>query len=68
VPFVRLWLALSYALAGRKNDATAEFAAFRVLAPKFTLAIERRFFFGYFEPAFFNRIVVMSGEYGIPEN
>ena len=42
VPYVRLWLALSYALAVRKEQAVTEFAAFRALAPKYTLAIERQ--------------------------
>ena len=53
VPLVRLWLAMSYALAGRKGSAAAEFAAFRAL--------------GYFEPQFFDHIVALAREYGIPE-
>ena len=35
-PLVCLWLALSYALAGRKERAATDFATFRVLAPKWT--------------------------------
>ena len=67
VPYVRLWLALSYALAGRKEQAVAEFAAFRALAPKYTLAIERQLNVGSLTPEFLNQIVALSGEYGIPE-
>lgn len=64
---VRLWLGLSYALAGRKDQATAEFAAFRVLAPKWTLSSTRRFWARYFTPQFSDRITALSREYGIPE-
>jgi tetratricopeptide (TPR) repeat protein len=67
VPFVRLWIALSYALAGRKEQAAAEFGAFRALAPKYTLAIERQLNLGAFTPQFLNQIVALSREYGIPE-
>jgi TolB-like protein/Flp pilus assembly protein TadD len=67
VPYVRLWLALSYALAGRKEQAVAEFAAFRALAPKYTLAIERQLNVGSLTQEFLNQIVALSGEYGIPE-
>jgi adenylate cyclase len=67
VPQIRLWLALSYALADRKEQATAEFAAFRALAPKFTVAIERRVYLGYLAPQFFERIVALSREYGVPD-
>ena len=67
VPQIRLWLALSYARAGRREQAAAEFAAFRALAPKFTVSIVRRDYSGYFEPKFFDRIVALSLEYGIPE-
>ena len=67
VPQFRLWLAMSYALAGRKEQAAAEFAAFRMLAPKLTVALERQLSPGYFEPKFVDRIVALSREYGIPE-
>ena len=66
-PDIRLWLAMSYALAGRKEQAAAEFAALRALAPTFTVAIGRRLSPGYFEPQFLDRIAALSGEYGIPE-
>jgi TolB-like protein/Flp pilus assembly protein TadD len=65
-PDARIWLALSYALAGRKEQAAAEFAAFRALAPKYTVAIERHNL-GPFAPQFSDRIVALSREYGIPE-
>ena len=67
VPAVRFWLGLSYALAGRKEQAAAEFAAFRALAPKWTLATAKRFWARYFGPQFFDRISALSREYGIPE-
>ena len=67
-PAIRFWLAMSYALAGRNEQAAAEFAALRALAPKFTVAIERRVAPGYFAPKFFDRIAALSREYGIPEN
>jgi len=67
VPYVRLWLALSYALAARKEQAAKEFAAFRALAPKYTLAIERQLNVGSLTQEFLNQIVALSGEYGIPE-
>ena len=67
VPYVRLWLALSYALAGRKEEAATEFAAFRALAPKYTLAIERQLNVGSLTEDFLNQIVGLSGEYGIPK-
>jgi hypothetical protein len=67
VPEIRLWLALSYALAGRKEQAAAEFSAFRALAPKWTLSTTQRFWSRYFTPQFFDRIVALSREYGIPE-
>jgi class 3 adenylate cyclase/TolB-like protein/Tfp pilus assembly protein PilF len=66
-PLVRLWLALSYALAGRRERAGAEFAAFRALAPKWTLSTTRRFWDRCFGPEFSDRIVALSREYGIPE-
>src|SRR6516162_9068086 len=44
VPEIRLWLALSYALAGRKEQAAAEFTSLRALAPKFTVVIERQLY------------------------
>ena len=66
-PNIRLWLAMSYALAGRREQAAAEFAALRALAPKFTVAIERQLAPGYFEPKFLNRIAALLREYGIPE-
>ena len=67
VPYVRFWLALSYALAGRKEQAAAEFTAFRAVAPKYTLAIERQLNVGSLTQEFLNQIVALSGEYGIPE-
>jgi hypothetical protein len=67
VPLVRFWLALSYALAGRKEQAAEEFAAFRALAPKWTLATTQRNWSRYFGLQFFDRIVALSREYGIPE-
>jgi TolB-like protein/class 3 adenylate cyclase/Flp pilus assembly protein TadD len=66
-PDSRIWLALSYALAGRKEQAAAEFAAFRTLAPKYTVAIERQYL-GPFAPQFSDRIMALSREHGIPEN
>ena len=68
VPAVRFWLGLSYALAGRKEQAAAEFAAFRELAPKWTLATAKRFWVRYYTPQFSDRIAALSREYGIPEN
>ena len=65
-PDARMWLALSYALAGRKEQAAAEFAALRALAPKYTAAIERRYL-GPFAPQFSDRVLALSREYGIPE-
>ena len=67
VPEIRLWLALSYALAGRKEQAAVEFAAFRAFAPKFTVVIERQLYPGFFTPQFLDRITARSREYGIPE-
>jgi adenylate cyclase len=67
VPGVRLWLGLSYALAGRKEQAAAEFAAFRALAPKWTLSNTQRFWARYFTPQFSDRVLALSREYGIPE-
>jgi class 3 adenylate cyclase/TolB-like protein/Tfp pilus assembly protein PilF len=67
VPGVRLWLGLSYALADRKEEAAAEFAAFRALAPKWTSSTTQRNWSRYFGPQFFDRIVALSREYGIPE-
>jgi class 3 adenylate cyclase/TolB-like protein/Flp pilus assembly protein TadD len=67
VPEVPLWLALSYALAGHKEQASAEFAALRGIAPKYTVAIAQRAYTGYFEQKFLHRIVALSREYGIPE-
>ena len=66
-PCVRLWLGLSYALAARKDQAVAEFAAFRALAPKWTLSTAQRFWARYFGSRFSDRIVALSREYGIPE-
>jgi adenylate cyclase len=67
-PMVQFWLAMSYALAGRKDQAAAEFAAFRALAPKYTVAIAQRGdYAGYFAPKFFDRIAALLREYGIPE-
>ena len=68
VPAVRFWLGLSYALAGRKEQAAAEFAAFRALAPKWMLATAKSFWARYFTPQFADRIAALSREYGIPEN
>jgi adenylate cyclase len=67
VPPVRLWLGLSYALAGRKEQAAAEFAAFRALAPKWTPSTTQGFSAHYFTPQFADRIAALSREYGIPE-
>jgi len=67
VPAVRFWLGLSYALAGRKEHAAAEFAAFRALAPKWTLSTAKRFWDRYFAPQFADRIAALSREYGIPK-
>jgi class 3 adenylate cyclase/TolB-like protein/cytochrome c-type biogenesis protein CcmH/NrfG len=67
VPAVCFWLGLSYALAGRKEQAEAEFAAFRTLAPKWTLSNTQRFWSRYFTPQFSDRIAALSREYGIPE-
>ena len=67
VPAVRFWLGLSYALAGRNEHAAAEFAAFRALAPKWTLSTTQRFWSRYFGTEFSDHIVALSREYGIPE-
>jgi adenylate cyclase len=67
VPAVRFWLGLSYALAGRKEQAAAEFAAFRALAPKWTLSTTQRLWARYFMPQFADRISALSREYGIPD-
>ena len=67
VPAIRLWLGLSYALAGHKENAATEFAAFRALAPKWTLATAKRFWARYFTPQFADRIADLSREYGIPD-
>jgi len=45
----------------------AEFAAFRELAPKWTLATAKRFWARYYTPQFSDRIATLSREYGIPE-
>jgi tetratricopeptide (TPR) repeat protein len=66
-PAVRIWLGLSYALAGRKEQAAAEFAAYRALAPKRTLSYLRRVWSRYYKPQFADRILALSGEYDIPE-
>jgi TolB-like protein len=66
-PAVRIWLGLSYALAGRNEQAAAEFAAYRALAPKRTLSYLRRFWSRYYTPQFADRILALSREYGIPE-
>jgi hypothetical protein len=50
---------MSYALAGRKEQASTEFAALCTLAPKYTVSITRRDYSGYFEPQFFDRIVAL---------
>jgi adenylate cyclase len=68
VPAVRFWLGLSYALAGRKEQAAAEFAAFRALAPKWTLSNMQRYWSRYFTPQFAERIASLAREYGMPEN
>jgi len=67
VPAVRFWLGLSYALAGRKEQAATEFAAFRALAPKLTLSTTQRYWSRYFTPQFADRIAALSREYGIPK-
>jgi adenylate cyclase len=66
-PAVRIWLGLSYALAGRKEQAAAEFAAYRALAPKRTLSYLRRVWSRYYTAQFADRILALSREYGIPE-
>jgi hypothetical protein len=63
-----LWLALSRALAGRKERAATEFATFRVLAPKWTLSTTRRNWSRCFTLQFADRIVALSREYSISEN
>jgi predicted Zn-dependent protease len=65
-PLVRFWLAMSYALAGRKEQAAEEFAAFRARAPKFKLSTLQRNWSRYFTHQFFDRIAGLSREYGIP--
>ena len=67
VPAVRLWLGLSYALAGRKEEAAREFAAFRALAPKWTLSTSQRNWSRYFTPQFSDRLAALSREYSIFE-
>jgi TolB-like protein/cytochrome c-type biogenesis protein CcmH/NrfG len=67
VPWVRLWLGLSHALGGRKEQAAAEFAAFRALAPKWTPSTAKRFWDRYFTPQFADRIAALSREYGVAE-
>ena len=67
VPAIRFWLGLSDALAGHKEQAAAEFSAFRALAPKWTLSTTKRFWARYYTPQFADRIVALSGEYGIPD-
>jgi Adenylate and Guanylate cyclase catalytic domain len=66
-PSIRFWLAMSYALAGHKEQAAAEFAAFRAHAPNYTVANARRNLPCRVEPKFFDRIVALLGDYGIPE-
>jgi tetratricopeptide (TPR) repeat protein len=66
-PPVRGWLGLSYALAGRKEQAAAEFAAYRALAPKRTLSLLRPFWSRYYTRQFADRILALAREYGIPE-
>jgi hypothetical protein len=56
---VRLWLALSYALAGRKQEAAAELATCR--------AIGRPPYSEYFTPQFSDRIAALLREYGLGE-
>jgi tetratricopeptide (TPR) repeat protein len=68
VPAVRLWLGLSYALAGRKEQAATEFAAFRALAPKWTLSSARRFWSPYFGSKFSDRIAALSRNTASPRN
>jgi adenylate cyclase len=67
VPSVRFWLGLSYALAGRKEQAATEFSTFRALAPKWTLSTTQRNWSRYFGQQFFDRIAALSREHGIPE-
>jgi adenylate cyclase len=67
VPAVRFWLGLSYGLAGRKQQAATEFAAFRALAPKWTLSTAQRLWARYYTPQFSDRIAGLSRGYGIPE-
>ena len=44
-----------------------ELAAFRALAPKWTLSTTQRYWSRYFTPQFFDRIAALAREYGIPE-
>jgi adenylate cyclase len=61
-------LGLSYAFAGRRKEAAAEFTAFRAVTPKWTLSTaQKRYWSRYFTPQFFDRIVATLREYGIPE-
>ena len=43
-------------MAGGKEQAAAEFAAFRAFAPKWTLSTTQRFWSRYFTPQFFDRM------------
>jgi hypothetical protein len=53
---------------GASARNAAEFAAFRALAPKYTVAIAQRGdYAGHFAPKFFDRIAALLREYGIPE-
>jgi tetratricopeptide (TPR) repeat protein len=63
---LRLWLALSYALAGRKEEAAAEFATCHALGP-IMLAIGRQIDPGYFTPQFSDRLAGLLREYGLTE-
>ena len=51
----------------RKEEAAGEFAAFRALAPKWTLSTTQRYWSRYFTPQFFDRIAALARESGIPE-
>jgi len=67
VPTIREWRALSYALAGRNEEASVEFAAIRSLASKYyTVASADQRWRGFYTPEFCDRIEGVLLEYGVP--
>jgi len=67
VPTIREWRALSYALAGRNEEASVEFAAIRSLASKYyTVASAGQRWRGFYTPEFCDRIEGVLLEYGVP--